>query len=106
MFPCEVGVAHFTPPELAGRNLHELQRTTNHDCFGLAVLIFHLLFLGRHPYAGRFLGIEDMPIERAIHEHRFAFGHKAAECKCRGRRIRLPLDEVAPVAGGAVRAGV
>src|SRR5215467_9364609 len=70
---CEVGVPTFTPPELQGRPFHGVVRTTNHDNFGLAVLIFHLLFMGRHPFAGRYLGRGDMPIEKAIAENRFAF---------------------------------
>jgi DNA-binding helix-hairpin-helix protein with protein kinase domain len=75
---CEVGVGHFTPPELQGRQFRGLVRTPNHDNFGLAILCFHLLFVGRHPFAGRFLGPRDMPIEQAIREFRFAFGRQAA----------------------------
>ncbi len=49
----EVGVAHFTPPELQGNTtLNQVPRTVNHDNFGLALLLFHLLFGGRHPFAG------------------------------------------------------
>ncbi|HPG40586.1 MAG TPA: protein kinase [bacterium] len=51
-FICKVGVVHYTPPELQGKNLTSLIRNTNHDLFGLAVLIFQLLFMGRHPFAG------------------------------------------------------
>ncbi|AMP14891.1 helix-hairpin-helix domain-containing protein [Collimonas pratensis] len=72
---CEVGVPHFTPPELQHlRSFRGIIRTPNHDNFGLAVLVFHLLFMGRHPYSGRFLGSGDMPLERAIAEYRFAYG--------------------------------
>ncbi len=50
---CSVGASHFTPPELQGTtNFRTIPRTVNHDNFGLAVLIFHLLFCGRHPYSG------------------------------------------------------
>lgn len=50
---CEVGVSHFTPPELQGRpSFDGIKRTFNHDNFGLALLIFHILFGGRHPYSG------------------------------------------------------
>lgn len=53
MHLCEVGVAYFTPPELQGSTpFNRIVRTSNHDNFGLALLIFHLLFGGRHPYAG------------------------------------------------------
>jgi len=76
-FFCEVGVENFTPPELQGRPLRGLMRTANHDNFGLAVLVFYLLMVGRHPFAGRFLGKGEMPIEKAIAEHRYAYGHQA-----------------------------
>jgi DNA-binding helix-hairpin-helix protein with protein kinase domain len=50
---CEVGVSHFTPPELQGiSSFRNVTRSSNHDNFGLALLIFHLLFGGRHPYSG------------------------------------------------------
>jgi len=70
---CEVGVSTYTPPELQSKSLSMIVRTENHDNFGLAVLIFHLLFMGRHPFAGRFAGKGEMPVERAIKECRFAF---------------------------------
>ena len=76
-FVCEVGVGAYTAPELQGKNLSTIVRTENHDNFGLALLIFHLLFMGRHPFAGRFLGAEEMPVERAIREYRFAFSAHA-----------------------------
>ena len=74
---CDVGVPTFTPPELQGLLFAEIVRTPNHDNFGLAVLIFLALFMGRHPFAGRYLGLGEMPIERAIGEGRFAYG---ADC--------------------------
>lgn len=50
---CEVGVSHFTPPELQSLSSFDgFTRTTNHDNFGLALLIFHILFGGRHPFSG------------------------------------------------------
>jgi DNA-binding helix-hairpin-helix protein with protein kinase domain len=77
LFPCDVGVPQFTAPELQGQSFHGLRRTPDHDAFGLALLCFHLLFMGRHPFAGRYQGKGDMPIERAIREYRFAFGRHA-----------------------------
>jgi DNA-binding helix-hairpin-helix protein with protein kinase domain len=50
---CTVGVPHFTPPELQSLPKFDgYARTPNHDNFGLALLIFHVLFGGRHPYSG------------------------------------------------------
>jgi DNA-binding helix-hairpin-helix protein with protein kinase domain len=78
-YRCEVGVDNFTPPELQGLSFRDVIRTENHDAFGLAALIFLLLFMGRHPFAGRFLGAGDMPIVRAIKEARFAYGSRRAQ---------------------------
>lgn len=76
-FLCGVGVPEYTPPELQDKQFNSVIRTPNHDNFGLAVLVFHLLFMGRHPFAGKFLGRGDMPIEKAIEEYRFAFAPDA-----------------------------
>lgn len=84
LYPCEVGVAHFTPPEIQAEKHFDMERTKNHDNFGLAILIFQLLFLGRHPYAGVYGGREDMPIEKAIQTYRFAYGATA------GRKLMAP----------------
>ena len=52
IFRCGVGVPEYTPPELHGKNFASLDRAANHDLFGLAVLVFHLLMMGRHPFSG------------------------------------------------------
>ena len=70
---CEVAVETFTPPELQNGKFRGALRTPNHDCFSLAVMIFLLLFVGRHPFSGRYRG-GDMPIPKAIAEFRFAYG--------------------------------
>lgn len=49
---CNVGVAEYQPPELQGRDLARIDRLPHHDLFGLAVMIFQLLFVGKHPFAG------------------------------------------------------
>ncbi|GJG85952.1 hypothetical protein tb265_11330 [Gemmatimonadetes bacterium T265] len=90
-FPCEVGVGHFTPPELQGKSFVGITRTPNHDAFGLAVLVFHLLFMGRHPFAGRYAGAGDMPLEQAIAEFRFAFGRNAGTLQMAPPPNALPL---------------
>ncbi len=50
---CDGGVPIFTPPEMQTLpSFSGFTRTTNHDNFGLALLVFHLLIGGRHPYSG------------------------------------------------------
>jgi len=73
---CEVGVSHFTPPELQGiASFDKHPRTPNHDNFGLALLVFHLLLGGRHPFAGVPLkpGAGDA-LETDIRDFRYAYG--------------------------------
>ncbi|RYH00144.1 MAG: hypothetical protein EON58_01300 [Alphaproteobacteria bacterium] len=77
-FVCEVGVDNFTPAELQGKSFKDIIRTKNHDNFGLAVLIFQLLMMGRHPFAGRYRGPEDMPIDKAIGQFRYAYSKDSA----------------------------
>jgi len=51
-FLCEVGMDDYTPPELQGQNFRHVVRTANHDCFGLAILVFRLLMHGKSPFSG------------------------------------------------------
>jgi len=90
-YKCSVGVAHFTPPELSS---YEMVRTTNHDNFGLAVMVFHLLFMGRHPFSGRYSGQGDMPLEKAIKENRFAYGKSASRYEMAPPPSCLSLQEL------------
>jgi DNA-binding helix-hairpin-helix protein with protein kinase domain len=98
-YRCEVGVGPFTPPELQEQNFRDLDRTPDHDRFGLAVLLFHLLFMGRHPFAGRYLGSGEMPLERAIAEHRFVYTRSGPPSEMAAPPFSLPLAAVgAPLA--------
>lgn len=76
---CEVGVPHFTPPELQSHSTFRgVHRTKNHDNFGLALLLFHILLMGRHPFSGVFSRLGDIPLEKSIEQFRYAFGRSAA----------------------------
>jgi DNA-binding helix-hairpin-helix protein with protein kinase domain len=94
LYPCEVGIDLFTPPELQGRPFRGVVRTPNHDRFGLAVLIFYLLFMNRHPFAGRYLGQGEMPIEKAIKQHYFAYSRSAQTYQMQTPLHALPLSAV------------
>ncbi len=78
-FPCEVGTPMWTPAELQSRSLSGIQRTANHDGFGLAQMIFLLLFGGRYPYAGVPLPGVDLRPEEAV--ARFAFAYDPTPAK-------------------------
>ncbi|MGR7995820.1 hypothetical protein [Xanthobacter sp. ZOL 2024] len=97
---CEVGVETFTPPELQGKSFSGLLRTPNHDNFGLAVMAFLLLFMGRHPFAGVYSGPGDMPIGKAIEQFRFAYGGQNQSVQMQRPPASAPLSIVGPHVGG------
>jgi len=72
-FLCKVGVPEYTPPELQGMGLVGVTRTTNHDAFGLAVVIFQLLFMGRHPFVGTVRRGDIPPIHENIAARRYVY---------------------------------
>jgi len=88
---CEVGVPRYTPPEMLRRkSFDKVIRTEHTDNFSLAVLLFQLLFLGRHPYAGRNLTSGDMDEETAIRLGHFAYSlHKER------KKLEPPKDSFA-----------
>ena len=91
-YPCVVGVPDFTPPELHGKNLATVERTIAHDNFGLAVAIFHLLFMGKHPYAGIRKGPETSMGED-IAQNRFAYSlQRSAQTQSKPPPGSLTLD--------------
>jgi DNA-binding helix-hairpin-helix protein with protein kinase domain len=92
----EGGFPEYTPPELQGVPLRDVDRTLAHDCFGLAVVIFQLLFLGRHPFSGRFAGAGEMPLEQAVKESRFAYGAGAAARQMQPPPGTLAFDALPP----------
>jgi DNA-binding helix-hairpin-helix protein with protein kinase domain len=96
VYRCGVGVPLFTPPELQGQPFAGLERTGSHEGFSLAVLLFHLLFLGRHPFTGVFTGQGEMTPERSIREFRFAYGRNARALQMAPPAIHLPLSMLPP----------
>jgi hypothetical protein len=71
VYPCPVGRSEYTPQELQGQAFRGLMRRPEHDCFGLAVLIFQILMEGNHPYRGRWSGAGEPPSLEA----KIAAGH-------------------------------
>ncbi len=93
-FRCEGGFPEYLPPELQGLSLRDVERKAEHDCFGLAVVVFQLLFMGRHPFSGKFLGEGELTLEDAIRKSRFAFGADAAARQMQQPPGTLPLESI------------
>jgi len=49
---CQVGKPEYTPPELQGVKFTEVDQHSEHDLFGMGVLLFQLLMNEFHPFAG------------------------------------------------------
>lgn len=69
---CRVGMVEYTPPELQDVPFGTIDRTSDHDAFGLAVLLFQILALGRHPFAG-VVRTRPIQLDQAIVQGRFAY---------------------------------
>jgi DNA-binding helix-hairpin-helix protein with protein kinase domain len=78
---CDVGVPMWTPPELQGKDFTRVARTEKHDTFGMAVMLFQVLFMGRHPFAGvpKAPALLEAPptLEDCIQRGQFAFTRRA-----------------------------
>jgi DNA-binding helix-hairpin-helix protein with protein kinase domain len=96
VFPCPVGSELFTAPELRGRTLADEKRSPNHDAFGLAVLIFQLLVLGRHPFAGVPRDGQARTIEEAIRDGLYAYADGPSAS------VSPPPDTISIVALGSL----
>ena len=70
---CRVGVPEYTPPELQGSSLAKIARSPNHDAFGLAIVIFQLLFMGRHPFVGSVRRGDIPALHESIRDFRFVY---------------------------------
>lgn len=94
---CEVGVPTHQPSEMQDKSSYKgIIRTPNHDNFGLAILIFQLLCLARHPFSGRYSGSGDMPIEKAILEFRYAYATDTTTTKMNPPPASLPMSALTP----------
>ena len=113
---CEVGVSTHQPPEMQGlASYRDVTRSANHDAFGLAVIVFQLLCMGRHPFAGRYGGGGEPPaIDAAIAQSRYAYSADARRTQMSPPPGSLPMSALPPgvramfeaaFAPGSVRGG-
>ena len=100
-YRCPVGRPEFSPPEVlarVGRGLSyaSMDRATEQDLFGLAVLIFQLLMEGTHPFAGIYKGQADAPTysERILAGH-FAY-YQAREMPYQPSPLAPPWELLHP----------
>ena len=80
VYRCEVGMPDYQPPELHDvKDLASIERLPQHDLFGLAVVLFQVIFVGRHPFVGKNdTNVSDQSPEANIKAHRFFYAPGAA----------------------------
>jgi DNA-binding helix-hairpin-helix protein with protein kinase domain len=94
---CEVGVGTHQPPEMQLPSYAGVTRTSNHDNFGLAVIIFQMLCMGRHPFAGRYLAGGNPPtIEEAIAKSQYAYSRDQSRTMMAPPPGSLPIEALSP----------
>jgi WD40 repeat protein len=77
VYRCTVGKPEYTPPELQGVSFRDVDRSVQHDLFGLGVLIYQLLMEGTHPFGGVFRGQGEAPeLKERIKAGHFPHGRR------------------------------
>lgn len=74
LYYCNVGVPEYTPKELQHKSFRGVTRTKNHDCFGLAVMIFQILFFSKHPYSGPGVALE---VSELVEKGAYCYGRNS-----------------------------
>lgn len=96
LYHCDVGVPRYTAPEILIRqSFRGVKRTVNTDSFSLAVLIFQLVFLGKHPFAGAPIGDATIDNEEdAIRLKQFPYSQRKTDKKLKPPQGSLSLDKL------------
>jgi len=82
VYRCTVGKPEYTPPELQGMSFRDVDRSVEHDLFGLGVLIYQLLMEGTHPFGGVFTGQGEAPeLQDRIKSGHFPHGRRGIPYK-------------------------
>ena len=97
VFFCTVGVPEFTAPELQSKTSFDgVKRTAQHDRFSLAVMIFYLLFLGRHPFSGDPTdpSVSTFELQDAIAARKFAYSPNSLAFGVQPPKIAPPVKDL------------
>ncbi|MEG3843664.1 type IV pilin-like G/H family protein [Microcoleus sp. herbarium14] len=88
-----VASQEFTPREMLGQNVQNVDRSEFQDRFALAVIIWHLLF-GYHPFSGTWSGSGKPPnIDQLIEHGYWMYGSNS---KLRPGKLSMPINIIHP----------
>jgi len=95
LFLCRVRSVGFIAPEAYKKGLKYVERTVEEDLFGLAVLTFHLLMEGVHPFACRYKGPDEPPpLDKNVMDGNFP--HKRADSRFEPPPTAPPFEILSP----------
>jgi hypothetical protein len=88
-----MGSDEYTPPEMYGQDLSSVERSEVQDRFGLAIVIWLLIF-GKHPFSGKWKGSGNDPlINDNIRDGYWVYGDKS---KIQPTDLTIPMNVVHP----------
>jgi hypothetical protein len=93
VYRCLVGTPEFTPSELYGTPFAQIDRSEEHDRFGLGVLIFLLVYGGIHPFSGVWKRGNPPEIGELICQGQYVY---APRSRLKPGPLHLPEDLVHP----------
>ena len=92
---CNVGIVDFVPPEIQD-NYSQVDRSVEHDHFGLAVLIYLTLLGGDHPFPnGKFIGKGEPPDIKTCIKNGY-FVHSGKHSQFQPVKTNIPFDILPP----------
>ena len=93
IYHCPVASGEYTPREMLGKNVQNVDRSKVQDHFGLAVIIWNLVF-GNHPFSGHWSGSGKPPdIDQLIKQGLWMYGSNS---KLRPGKSSMPLNIIHP----------
>ena len=93
IYRCPVVSGEYTPPEMFSKDPQKVDRSEHQDRFGLAVIIWHLLF-GYHPFSGEWIGSGNQPdTDQYIERGYWMYGSNS---QLRPNQFAMPINIIHP----------
>ena len=92
IYRCPVGKPEYTPPELQNKNFVKENRSSHHDLFGMAVILYQLLMENAHPFSGIYEGSGEQPEYSASIKQGFFIHNKKSKSPYRIHPTGLPFE--------------
>jgi serine/threonine protein kinase len=96
VYRCPVGKIEYTPPELQGEKFENVTRSSSHDLFGMAVIIYQILMENAHPFSGVYQGSGESPEYGKSIKQGFFVHKKKTKSPYKLHSTALPFETLNP----------